>query len=302
MRTIFCLLALVLLSSIVHAAVEERQELKWEFPAQGTTGFIIKAVVGTVSIATDRKSGISVRAVRIVRAKDKNTAQLTLKETPVKYRTDGDRLTFEDVIPEHLRQERFIEDAPEVELEFEVHVPPGTKISSTLAVGETRISGEFDSLTVKSGYGLVRLENLKVKNGSLLTLDTGDLEIAGAVNDLQANLRVGSVRATLETPTANRVALQTQVGSIISQFKSLPKLDLAISAGVGNVQLKIPSNTKGDATVSVQTGKLRSDFNLTRRPRVVGDTGGLLTGSMGKGNGITLKLTTGVGDAVLEKG
>ena len=301
MRAILALILLSFLPLLARATVEERRELKWEIPTQSAVSFVVKVVVGTIRIDTDRKSGISIRAIRTVRAKDKNTALLNLKDTRVDYHNDNERITIDDFIPDKLRQERFSEDAPEVELEVEVHVPPGTKVSSTLAVGETRISGELDSLTVKSGYGPVHLENLKVKNGSLLTLETGDLEISGIVNDLQANIRVGSLKAVLDTLTANRVALQTQVGSIISQFKTLPRLDLAVSAGVGNVQLKIPSNTKGDATVSVQTGKLRSDFNLTRRPRSVGDTGGLLTGPIGKSNGVNIKLSTGVGDAILEK-
>lgn len=302
MRAIAALVTLTLFASSACAAVEERRELKWEFPTQSTMGLVVRAVVGTIRIDTDRKTGISIRAVRTIRAKDKNAVQITLKETPVSCQSEGGRIVLEDVIPEHLRRERFTEDAPEVELELEVHLPAGTKVSSTLAVGETRISGELDSLTVKSGYGPVHLENLKVKSGSVLTLETGDLDISGTVNDLQATIRVGSVKAVLETPTANRVALQTQVGSIISQFKAVPKLDLTLSAGVGSVQLKVPGNTKGDATVSVQTGKARSDFNLTRRPRSVGDTGGLLTGALGKGSGVTLKIATGVGDATLEKG
>jgi DUF4097 and DUF4098 domain-containing protein YvlB len=113
---------------------------------------------------------------------------------------------------------------------------------------------------------------------------------------------VGSVRANLETNTANRVAIQTQVGSILAQLKSAPKQSLSASASVGSVQLKVPGNTKGDATVSAQTGKFRTDFNLTRRPRSVGDTGGLLTGTLGRGGTVQIKVTSGVGDAILEKG
>jgi hypothetical protein len=296
------LLALLLFAASAHAAVEERRELKWEFPAPGITGFVAKAMVGSIRIETDRKSGISIRAVRTVRAKDKNQLQVTLKDTPVQCQNDNGTIILDDVIPEHLRTERFTEDAPEVELELEVHLPSNLKLSTSLAVGPTQINGECNSLTIKSGYGLVKLENLRVRSGAVITLDTGDLEVSGTVNDLQGTTKVGSIKASLEASAANRVALQTQVGSITSQFKSIPKLSLSVATSVGSVQLKVPGNFKGDATVSVQTGKPRTDFSLTRRPRSVGDTGGLLTGTVGKGPGTNIKLSTGVGDAALERG
>lgn len=302
MRAIAVLIPLLVLAASARAAVEERRELKWEFPSQGVTSFVAKAVVGSIRIETDRKNGVSIRAIRTVRAKDKNELQVTLKDTPVHCQNENGTIVLDDVIPEHLRAERFTTDAPEVELELEVHLPSNLKLSTSLALGPTLINGECESLTVKSGYGLVKLEGLRVKSGTVLTLETGDLEISGVVSDLQGTTKVGSIRANLEAATANRVSLQTQVGSITSQFRSIPKLDLSVAASVGNVQLKVPGNLKGEATISVQTGKPRTDFTLTRRPHSVGDTGGLLTGSIGKGQGVTLKLTTGVGDALLEKG
>ena len=295
-------LTLLLLATAAHAAADEKKEYKWEFPAQGISAVAIRGVVGTIRILTDRKNEIQIKAIRTVRAKDKNTAQLTLKDTPLTCNNEGGMLVLEDVIPDHLRLERFIEDAPDVEVEIEVHVPAGLRLSSSLVVGSTQISGEAAALSIKSGYGLVKLEDMKVKGGSVIGLETGDLEVTGVFNDLQATLKVGSVRATLDTSTANRIALQTQVGGILAQLKSVPKQSLSASASVGSVQLKVPGNTKGDATVSAQTGKFRSDFNLTRRPRSVGGTGGLLTGTLGRGGNVQIKVTSGVGDAFLEKG
>jgi hypothetical protein len=304
MRVIAALAAIFIAftATAAHAITEERKEYKWEFPVQGISGLAIKGVVGAIRIDTDRKNEIQIKAIRTVRAKDKNTAQLTLKDTPLTCNNEGGTLVLDDVIPDHLRRERFIEDSPEVEVEIEVHVPAGLRLSSSLMVGPTQISGEAAALTIKSGFGLVKLDNMKIKGGSVIGLDTGDLEVSGTFNDLQATLRVGSVRATLETNTANRVALQTQVGSVLAQLKSAPKQSLSASASVGSVQLKVPGNTKGDATVSAQTGKFRTDFNLTRRPRSVGDTGGLLTGTLGRGGSVQIKVTSGVGDAILEKG
>lgn len=303
MRSFAAVACVLLVPSLAHAIVEEKKEYKWEFPAQGISGLAIKGVVGTIKVDTDRKSEIQIKAVRTIRAKDKNMAQTTLKDTVPTCLNEGGTLVLDDVIPEHLRRERFIEDAPEVELEIEVHIPAGLRLSSTLAVGTTTISGEAGALTVKSGNGPVRLENLKVlKGGTVIGIDTGDLELSGAFNDLQATLRVGAVRATIEAQAANRVALQTQVGGILAQLKSAPKQSLSASASVGSVLLKIPGNVKGDATVSAQTGKFRSDFPLTRRPRSVGDTGGLLTGALGRGGSVQIKITAGVGDALLEKG
>ena len=295
-------LTLLLLTTAAHAAADEKKEYKWEFPAQGISAVAIRGVVGTIRILTDRKNEIQIKAIRTIHAKDKNTAQLTLKDTPLTCNNEGGMLVLEDVIPDHLRQERFIEDAPDVEMEIEVHVPAGMRLSSSLVVGSTQISGEAAALSVKSGYGLVKLDDMKVKGGSVIGLETGDLEVTGAFNDFQATLKVGSVRATLEGNTANRIALQTQVGGILAQLKSVPKQSLSASASVGSVQLKVPGNTKGDATVSAQTGKFRSDFNLTRRPRSVGGTGGLLTGTLGRGGSVQIKVTSGVGDAFLEKG
>ncbi|WP_395091208.1 hypothetical protein [Armatimonas sp.] len=302
MRIIATLSALLIATS-AHATVEEKKEYKWEFPAQGITAVVIKGVVGTIHIDTDRKNEIQIRAFRTVRAKDKPLALSTIQRTTPKYDTAGGTLVLEDVIPDDLRTERYTEDAPEVELDIEVHIPVGLRLTSSLVVGTTVISGEAGALTIKSGNGLVKLDNLKVlKGGTVIGMETGDLELNGTVNDLQATLKVGSIRTTLETNTANRIVLQTQVGSILAQLKSAPKQSLSVSASVGTVQIKIPSNTKGDATVSTQTGKFRSDFPLTRRPRSVGDTGGLLTGTLGRGGSVQIKVTSGVGDAILEKG
>ena len=137
------------------------------------------------------------------------------------------------MIPDHLRRERFVEDAPEVEVEIEIHVPAGLRLSTSLALGPTQLSGEAAALTVKSGYGAVKLDNMKVKGGSVIGLDTGDLELSGTFNDLQATLKVGSVKATLDATQANRVALQTQVGGIVAQLRSAPKQSLSASASVG---------------------------------------------------------------------
>lgn len=294
-------LSLLLYATTAHAT-EERKEYKWEFPTLGISGISIKAFVGSIRIDSNRKDQVQIRAIRTVRAKDKNTTQLTLKDTPLTCNNEGGVLVLEDIVPEHLRRERFVEDAPEVELELIVNLPPGMRLSTSLMVGETRISGEAAALTVKSGYGAVRLDNMKVKGGSVIGLDTGDLELSGTFNDLQATLKVGSVKATLDAVQANRVALQTQVGGIVALLRAAPKQSLSASASVGNVLLKVPGNTKGDATVSSQTGKFRSDFSLTRRPRSVGDTGGLLTGTLGRGGTVQIKVTSGVGDAILERG
>jgi Putative adhesin len=302
MRVITAAACVLLFASLGHAA-DEKKEYKWEFPAQGVSALAIKGVVGTIRIYTDRKNEIQIRAQRSIRAKDKPTAQATLKDTIPTCNNEAGTLVFEDVIPEHLRRERFIEDAPEVEIDIEVHVPEGLRLSSSLIVGSTQITGEAAALTVKSGNGTVKLEGLKIlKGGTVIGMETGDLELSGTFNDLQATLRVGSVKATLDTATANRVALQTQVGSILAQLRSAPKQSLSASASVGNVQVRLPGNTKGDASVSTQTGKFRSDFTLTRRPRSVGDTGGLLTGTLGRGGSVQIKVTSGVGDAALERG
>ncbi|MBB6051772.1 hypothetical protein [Armatimonas rosea] len=303
MRAFATVACFLITTSLAHATTEEKKEYKWEFPAQGIVGLALKGVVGTIKIDTDRKNEIQIRATRTIRAKDKPTAQLKLKETVPTCLNEGGTLVLDDVIPEDLRRERFTEDAPEVELDIEIHIPAGLRLSSSLLVGTTEIAGELTALTIKSGTGLVKLDNLKVvKGGTMIGMDTGDLEVSGSFNDLQATLRVGSVRATLETAAANRVALQTQVGGILAQLKSIPKQSLSASAGVGSVQVRIPGNVKGDATVSTQSGKFRSDFNLTRRPRSVGDTGGLLTGTLGRGGTVQIKVTSGVGDTLLEKG
>jgi hypothetical protein len=293
----------LLLTSLAHAAVEEKKDYRWEFPVMGITGIAIKGVVATIRIDTDRKESIQIRATRTVRAKDKNSAQLTLKETVPTCLNEAGTLVLEDVVPQHLIAERFVEDAPDVELEIEVHVPAGLRLSSAVEVGTILIAGEAAALTIKSGTGLVRLDNLKVvKGGTVIGMDNGDLELVGSFNDLQATLRVGSIRATLDVATANRVALQTQVGSITTQLKTAPKQSLSASVSVGNVVVRVPGNVKGDASVSTQSGKFRSDFNLSRRPRSVADTGGLLTGTLNKGTGVNIRVTAGVGDAILEKG
>lgn len=279
-------------------AVEEKRELKWQFPARDVLSLFLQVRVGQIVVIADSRDTVQIRATRLVRARKREVARALLEDSQVKVDLQDRRVTLEDVLPGAGADPK---EMPEVELRLEVHVPPGISLRTSLDVGETRVVGETSLLTVKAGNGPVRLQRQKIRRSGAVAVDVGSVEIDGEVGDLAVSLGSGPIRGDrLTASAAETLIFQTQVGEVRVSLRSLPRRELRLLSGNGLVVARIPGNARAVATVLSATGKARSDFALPAASRAIGETGGTLAGNIG-GGGTTIRVQTGVGDAALER-
>lgn len=281
-------------------AAEERRDLSWDFPAQGAP-VNLAVRVGDIRIFADAKDRIKVRATRVVRAADREQARRTIEETPVRVQLRDLGIVLTDIVPDRLRRGGR-QDAPQVELKVEVHLPPGGAVLSKIDVGDTRVEGAVELLDLRTGNGKVRLERLKVQRSAQISVGVGDIEIAGAAGDLTVAAGTGSIRAErLEAAGTRAVGLRAKVGDITASFLSLPTVELKAIAETGTVRIAIPRRSRGEVVVTTASGTVRSDFTLGVRPKAVGDVGGTLYGPIGGGSGTRIRVQSGIGDAILSR-
>lgn len=298
MRHLLLLLWAVLLPIARVGAAEEKREYKWTFPARDVVSMMVKVRIGTIRIETDRKDRVEIRATRIVRTRRKELARALVEDSRTVVGLQDRRVTLEDLWPTIAGDEK---EPPEVRLEVEIHGPPGMGLRTEIDQGETRISGETSLLTVRSGNGGVRLQKQKIRRSALIAVDSGSVEIEGQVNDLTISIGTGTLKAEkIEAGGAESVILQGQSGEMRAAFKSLPRRELRLQTGAGNVTMWIPGSARATATVITANGKASSAFSLPRAARTASDTGAYLAGSIG-GGGVSVKVQTGSGNAVLER-
>jgi hypothetical protein len=293
---------LILLAPSVRAAVEEKKTLTWDFPAKGGPPVMLDVLVGEIRVVADEKERVRIKATRTVRAETRDRARQTLDETAVQVQLRDQGIQLADRVPRNL-QRGGRSDAPAVSLKVEVHVPPGSVLMSRIGVGETRIDGAFELLDLQSTTGSIRLERQNLTRSGRVTIGVGDLSVRGRLGNFQAGVGTGRITAKeIDAGAARSVALKAGVGAIDAGFRSLPQADLSVIGGTGNVRVRVPGDSRGDATVTATTGAVRSSFGLGRRPQGVGAVGGTLYGPIGGGGGTTIRVQTGTGDAALERG
>jgi hypothetical protein len=217
--------------------------------------------------------------------------------------------------------------AKNISIDYDVTVPPQTRLTSHTGSGDQTISGLQLPMTAKTGSGNVTVERVgaetRVSSGSgdlkinsikgILYADTGSGnihadDIAGDVfaNTGSGNVEVrqsagGSVKA--QTGSGNiklrgvKGSLRADAGSGDIQAEGEPTSDWRLGAGSGNITLRLPSQASFNIDARTSSGTLKlNNHQVTTQGTLARNH---IQGKVGNG-GVLLDIHTGSGDIELE--
>jgi hypothetical protein len=209
-----------------------------------------------------------------------------------------------------------------ISIDYDVTVPPQTRLTSRTGSGDQMISGLQLPMTAKTGSGNVTVDHVsaetRVSSGSgdlkinsikgILYAETGSGnihadDVAGDVfaNTGSGNVEVrqsagGSVKA--QTGSGNirlfgvKGGLRADAGSGDIQAEGEPTSDWRLSAGSGNITLKVPTQSSFNIDARTSSGSLKVNHPYTTQGTVAHNH---IQGKVGNG-GVLLDLHTGSGD------
>lgn len=214
-----------------------------------------------------------------------------------------------------------------ISIDYDVTVPPQTRLNSHTGSGDQTISGLQLPMTAKTGSGNITVDRMsaetRVSSGSgdlkinsvkgILYADTGsgNIHADDIAGDVFANTGSGdvdirqsaggSVKAQTGSGNINlhgvKGGLRAEAGSGNIQAEGEPTSDWRLGAGSGNITLKVPTQASFniDARTSSGTLKLNNHQVITQSTLARNH----IQGKVGNG-GVLLDLHTGSGDIELE--
>jgi DUF4097 and DUF4098 domain-containing protein YvlB len=214
-----------------------------------------------------------------------------------------------------------------ISIDYDVTVPPQTRLNSHTGSGDQTISGLQQPMTAKTGSGNVTVDRIsaetRVSSGSgdlkinsvkgILYADTGSGniradDIAGDVfaNTGSGDVEIrqsagGSVKAQTGSGNINlhgvKGGLRADAGSGNIQAEGEPTSDWRLGAGSGNITLKVPTQASFNIDARTSSGTLRlNNHQVTTQGTLARNH---IQGKVGNG-GVLLDLHTGSGDIELE--
>jgi hypothetical protein len=217
--------------------------------------------------------------------------------------------------------------ARNISIEYDVTVPPQTRLTSHTGSGDQTISGLQLPMTAKTGSGNVTVDRIsgetRVSSGSgdlkinsikgILYADTGsgnihadDISGDVFVNTGSGNVEVrqsagGSVKA--QTGSGNirlhgvKGGLRADAGSGDIQAEGEPTSDWRLGAGSGNITLRVPSQASFNLDARTSSGTLKfNNHQVTTQGTLAKNH---IQGKVGNG-GVLLDIHTGSGDIELQ--
>jgi hypothetical protein len=213
-----------------------------------------------------------------------------------------------------------------ISIDYDVTVPPQTRLTSHTGSGDQTISGLQLPMTAKTGSGNVAVEHIsaetRVSSGSgdlkinsvkgVLYAETGSgniraEDVAGDVfaNTGSGNIEVrqsagGSVKA--ETGSGNirlngvKGGLRASAGSGDIHAEGEPTSDWRLGAGSGNITLKVPTQASFNIDARTSSGTLKVNHPVTMQGTMARNH---IQGKVGNG-GVLLDVHTGSGDIEVE--
>ena len=214
-----------------------------------------------------------------------------------------------------------------ISIDYDVTVPPQTRLNSHTGSGDQTISGLQLPMTAKTGSGNVTVEHIaaetRVSSGSgdlkinsvkgILYAETGSGnihadDIAGDVfvNTGSGDVEVGqssggSVKA--QTGSGNirlrgvKGGLRADAGSGNIQAEGEPTSDWRLGAGSGNITLKVPTQASFNIDARTSSGSLKLNSHQVTTQGTLAKNH--IQGKVGNG-GVLLDIHTGSGDIELE--
>jgi hypothetical protein len=214
-----------------------------------------------------------------------------------------------------------------ISIDYDVTVPPQTRLNSHTGSGDQTISGLQLPMTAKTGSGNVTVDRIsaetRVSSGSgdlkinsvkgILYADTGSGnihadDIAGDVfaNTGSGDVEIrqsagGSVKAQTGSGNINlhgvKGGLRADAGSGNIQAEGEPTSDWRLGAGSGNITLKVPTQASFNIDARTSSGTLKlNNHQVTTQGTLARNH---IQGKVGNG-GVLLDLHTGSGDIELE--
>ncbi len=213
-----------------------------------------------------------------------------------------------------------------ISIDYDITVPPQTKLTSYTGSGDMMISGLQLPLSARTGSGNVIVEHIsadsRVMSGSgdlrinsmkgVLHAETGSGnihadDVAGDafVNSGSGDIEVrqsagGSVKA--ETGSGNirlrgvKGGLRADAGSGNIQAEGEPTSDWRLGAGSGNITLRVPSQSSFNIDARTSSGTLKVDHQVTMQGTMARNH---IQGKVGNG-GVLVDVHTGSGDIEVE--
>jgi hypothetical protein len=209
-----------------------------------------------------------------------------------------------------------------ISIDYDVSVPPQTKLVSQTGSGDQNVSGLQLPVTVNTGSGEVTVDNLgadaRLRSGS------GDLKINSVKGGLNAQTGSGGIRAKgvggeifaetgsgeieVEQVGSGNVhagtgsgdvkvygingGLQVKTGSGNIRAEGEPKGDWQVGAGSGTIRLKVPAAAAFNLDARTSSGRLSTSHTLTAQGT---SSHKHLQGKVG-GGGALIDVHTGSGD------
>jgi hypothetical protein len=213
-----------------------------------------------------------------------------------------------------------------ISIDYDVTVPPQTRLNSSSGSGDLTISGLELPLTAKTGSGNVTVE--RVSADSRVSSGSGDLTINSVKGILYAQTGSGNIRADgiagdafvdtgsgdiqvrqsaggsvkAQTGSGNiklqgiKGGLRADAGSGNIQAEGEPTADWRLGAGSGNVTLRVPSQASFNIDARTSSGTLKINHPVTTQGTMARNH---IQGKIGNG-GVLLDVHTGSGDIEVE--
>lgn len=209
-----------------------------------------------------------------------------------------------------------------VSIDYDLTVPPQTKVSSRTGSGDQNVNGVQLAVNAQTGSGNVTIDSigagvrarsgsgdLKI-NGVRGALDaeagSGNIRALGIAGDVSVNTGSGEIEIEQTAPGGVRasagsgnVRLRGVKGSVRAETGSgditvdgEPTGDWRVGAGSGNIDLKVPSGASFNIDARTSSGKLTVNRQVTSQGTLSRNH---VQGKVGNG-GVLVDLHTGSGD------
>jgi len=214
-----------------------------------------------------------------------------------------------------------------ISIDYDVTVPPQTKLTSHTGSGDQTISGLQLPMTAKTGSGNITVD--RISGESRVSSGSGDLKINSVKGILYADTGSGNIRAEdiagdvfvntgsgdievrqsaggsakAQTGSGNiklhgvKGGLRADAGSGNIQAEGEPTSDWRLGAGSGNITLRIPTQASFNIDARTSSGTLKlNNHQVTTQGTLARNH---IQGKVGNG-GVLLDIHTGSGDIELE--
>ncbi len=214
-----------------------------------------------------------------------------------------------------------------ISIDYDVTVPPQTKLTSHTGSGDQTISGLQLPMTAKTGSGNITVD--RISGESRVSSGSGDLKINSVKGILYADTGSGNIRAEdiagdvfvntgsgdievrqsaggsakAQTGSGNiklhgvKGGLRADAGSGNIQAEGEPTSDWRLGAGSGNITLRVPSQASFNIDARTSSGTLKlNNHQVTTQGTLARNH---IQGKVGNG-GVLLDIHTGSGDIELE--